>query len=203
MSYKVCHTHKKLKMKKLKKKLLIYWWRPQQNTSAAADDVPSNTRNTSFRMNVLISSKAAVSPCKKKWKGNKGGGERKQTSAQHDLQIKKCSYKMAAIHVLFMLRMLEFSEIKGWMTHNGVITISPQSILLFVITALHRRRLEFWRTSRRKTNCFLPIRNIPFTVQGHSVKRSEGPATLCASGCKRSILTSLTWTLVEGWKEMG
>ncbi len=132
-------------------------------------------------MNVLISSKAAVSPCKMKWKRKKAAERENKHQNNMICRLKSGATKWQQFMFYSCWEMLEFSEIKGWMTHNGVI-ISPQSILLFVITALHRRRLEFWRTSRRKTNHFLPIKNIPFTVQGHSVKRSEAPATLCASG---------------------
>ncbi len=46
-------------------------------------------------------------------KEKKGSREGKQTSEQHDLQIKKWRDKMAAIHVLFMLRNVGVLRDKG------------------------------------------------------------------------------------------
>ncbi len=92
-------------------------------------------------MNVLISSKAAVSPCKMKWKRKKAAERENKHQNNMICRLKSGATKWQQFMFYSCWEMLEFSEIKGWMTHNGVI-ISPQSILLFVITALHRRRLE-------------------------------------------------------------
>lgn len=78
-------------------------------------------------MKALISSKAAVSPCEKTQREMKEEtkAERKNKH-QHNMicRFKKRSYKMAALHVLFMVRSVGVLWDKGWMAHNGVITIS-------------------------------------------------------------------------------